>query len=63
MIQSFFEAARLDIEIQDRFEKVVKPREWFIVPLSAIDEAVQRINDKTIGQYLYDTNLAKLVKR
>ena len=63
MIQSFFEGARLDIEIEDRFGKVVKPREWFIVPLSAIDEAVSRINDKTIGEYSFDKHSAKLIKR
>ena len=63
MIQSFFEGARLDIEIQDRFGKPVRPREWFIVPLSAIDEAVARIEDKTIGDYLYDAKNAKLASR
>lgn len=63
MIQSFFEAARLEIEIQDRFGKPVKPREWFIVPLSAIDEAVERIKDKTIGEYRYDLNEARLLEK
>ncbi len=63
MIQSFFEGARLDIEIQDRFGKPVKPREWFIVPLNAIDEAVERIKDKTIGEFMYDPQSAKLVKQ
>jgi len=62
MIQSFFESARLEIEIQDRFGKPVKPREWFIVPLSAIDEAVERIKDKTIGDYKYDLKSAALKK-
>lgn len=63
MIQSFFEAARLDIEIKDRFGKPVCPKEWFILPLSAIDDAVERIKDKTIGEYVYDPQYAKLVKR
>lgn len=62
MIQSFFEGARLEIEIQDRFGKPVKPREWFIAPLSAIDEAVERIKDRTIDEYRYSLQSAKLVK-
>lgn len=63
MIQSFFESARLEIEIKDRFGKPVKPREWFMVPLDAIDEAVERIQDKTIGEYGYEPQSAKLIKR
>lgn len=63
LIQSFFESARLNIEIQDRFGKPVRPREWFIVPLSSIDEAVERIKDKTISEYYYDAQSAKLLKR
>ena len=62
MIQSFFEGARLDIEIKDRFGKPVRPKEWFIVPVSAIDEAVSRIKDKTISKYRYDVQTAKLVE-
>lgn len=62
MIQSFFEAARLEIEIQDRFGKPVKPREWFMVPLSAIDDAVEKIENKTIGDYTYDLKSAALKK-
>ncbi|MDA8889057.1 GIY-YIG nuclease family protein [Hellea sp.] len=61
MIQSFFGSARLNIEIQDRFGKPVKPREWFIVPLSAIDEAVGRIKDRTIGDYCYELESASLI--
>jgi len=62
MIQSFFEGARLDIEIKDRFGKPVRPKEWFIVPVSAIDEAVSRIKDKTISKYRYDAQTAELVE-
>lgn len=63
MIQTFFEAARLDIEILDRFGKPVRPREWFILPLHVIDEAVARIQDKTIGDYVYDSKNAQLIFR
>ncbi|MBV9154814.1 MAG: hypothetical protein JO097_01025, partial [Acidobacteriaceae bacterium] len=56
-----FERARLDIEIKDRFDKPVIPREWFLVPLFVINEVVERIKDRTIVQYVYDPRTASLV--
>ena len=52
--------AQLDIEIKDRFGNPVRPREWFLVPLAAVDEAVSRIKDGTITQYVYDPTVARL---
>ena len=43
LIHRFFEPAKLDIEIDDRFGKPFKPREWFLVPLSVIEEAMKRL--------------------
>ena len=60
ILHKFFDAARLKIEIPDRFGKPVSPREWFIVPVYAIDEAVERIQDGSIGQYRYDLVSASL---
>jgi hypothetical protein len=37
-------------------------KEWFLVPLFAIDEAVERIKDGTIAGYFYDPKAAKLTK-
>lgn len=54
LIHRFFDAARLDIEIKDRFGKPVVPREWFLVPLFVIDEAVEKIKDGTISNHIYD---------
>ena len=36
------------------------PREWFLVPLFVIDEAVERIKDGTIAKYVYDPHGACL---
>ena len=36
------------------FGKPFVPREWFFVPLSAINEAVERISDGSIVDYRYD---------
>ena len=61
LIHRFFENAKLDIEIPDRFGKPVAPKEWFLVPLFVIDEVVERIKDGTIGSYTYDFHTASLV--
>lgn len=63
IIHKFFDAARLNIEIKDRFGQPVVPREWFLVPLFAIDEAVNKIKDGTIGDYIYDVESAMLSLR
>ena len=56
-----FGAAQLDLTIEDRFGHPVKPREWFLVPLNVIDEAVQRIRDGSITEVVYDPKTARLV--
>ena len=61
IIHRVFNSARLDIQINDRFGRPVIPREWFLVPLFVIDEAVDRIKDGTITGYLYDPKTAKLI--
>lgn len=61
LLHKFFTEAKLDLTISDRFGFPVKPQEWFLVPLEAIDEAVQRIQDGSIMQYSYSPEQAKLV--
>jgi len=60
LIHRIFESARLDIEIKDRFGHPVTPREWFLAPLFAIDEAVERIRDGSIKGLAYDPATASL---
>ena len=60
LIHRIFEPVRLEIEIMDRFGRPVVPREWFLVPLFAIAEAVDRIKDGTIHQYQYDPQSCSL---
>lgn len=57
-----FQDARLDLTIEDRFGNPVRPREWFLVPLHVIDEAVKRIQDGSITRYVYDPAQAALVE-
>lgn len=63
LMHRVFEPARLDIQIKDRFGNPVIPREWFLVPLFVIDEAIQRFKDGTIGDCQYDPQEAALVER
>ena len=62
LIHRIFAEAAYDIEIADRFGKPVRPREWFLVPLHVIDEAVERIKDGTIASYTYDLQAARLIR-
>ena len=63
LIHRVFGPARLDIEIMDRFGNPVVPREWFLVPLSVINEVVDRIRDRSITDYGYDPGTASLVRQ
>lgn len=60
LIHRIFNPVRLKIEITDRFGIPVVPREWFLVPLFIIDEAVARIKDGTITDYVYEPSTASL---
>lgn len=56
-----FGAVQLDLTIEDRFGHPVKPREWFLVPLHVIDEAVEHIRDGSIINWAYDPETARLL--
>lgn len=61
LIHKFFGSARLELELTDRFGLPVESREWFLVPLSVIEEAIEKIKDGTIGSFRYDSETARLV--
>jgi hypothetical protein len=60
LVHRIFGPARLDIEIKDRFGQPVIPREWFLVPLFVVDQAVEHIKDGTITGYIYEPTTASL---
>jgi hypothetical protein len=41
LIHRVFGPARLDIKIKDRFGQPITPREWFLLPIFVIDEAIE----------------------
>jgi hypothetical protein len=60
LFHRIFATAQLELTIQDRFGFPVRPREWFLVPLHVIDEAVKRVVDGTITTATYDPERACL---
>jgi hypothetical protein len=62
LLHKFFDSARLDVGLQDRFGIPVKPREWFLLPLGAIEDSIEKIKAETLDQFRYDPESAKLVQ-
>ena len=61
LLHRFFETAKADIEIMDRFGQPTRPREWFLVPLFVIDQVVEKIKNQTLQDYQYDASHAQLI--
>lgn len=61
LLHKFFGSARLDLELKDRFGSQVEPREWFLVPLPVIEQAIQKLMEGTIGNFRYDPVTARIV--
>lgn len=62
ILHKFFDPARLEVQLQDRFGIPVNPREWFLVPLGVIEEVIEKIQEGTIDQFRYDPESASLTR-
>jgi hypothetical protein len=62
LIHRFFDSVRLDLKLEDRFGVPVESREWFLLPLPVIEEAIEKIKDGSIGSFRYDYETARLVE-
>jgi hypothetical protein len=62
LLHKFFGSARWDLELKDRFDTPVKPKEWFFVPLNVIEEVIEKIKEGTIDQFRYDLETASLTQ-
>jgi hypothetical protein len=51
------------VGIKDRFGNPFIPREWFLVPLFIIDEAMEKIRNGEIINFLYDPKISKIVSK
>lgn len=61
LIHRFFSDAKLNIEIMDRFNKPFKPREWFLLPLPVIEQAIAMFLDGSIIRYKYDQKKCQIL--
>ena len=62
LLHKFFARVCLDLEIEDDNGQKHKPREWFIVPISVIIEAISYILKKEIMNFQYDAGKEEIVK-
>lgn len=61
LLHKIFAPAQLELVINDRFGKPVKPREWFLLPIQVIDEAVDLIRSGKVEGLRYDPEKAALI--
>lgn len=54
LLHTFFRDAQADIEIPDRFGNMVRPKEWFFIPLSVIKEVVNILQNDDIRHFAYN---------
>ncbi len=61
ILHKFFDSARLDLQLKDRFGFDVEPREWFLVTLPVIEEAIQKLINGTLPDFYYDPKEGKII--
>lgn len=54
LLHRFFASACLNIDLFDERGQRITPREWFVVPLEVIEEAIQLILNENIVNYKYN---------
>lgn len=62
LLHRFFGEARLDIEIMDRFNKPFRPKEWFLLPLEVIEQAIPMMLNGSILKHRYDPQAAAIIR-
>lgn len=62
-IHSFFGKSNVSFEIIDRDGNIHHPKEWFIAPLSIIEEAINLIINDDISKYEYNNEMQLIVKK
>tara|TARA_Y100001935_G_scaffold117736_1_gene97380 strand:- start:644 stop:1843 length:1200 start_codon:yes stop_codon:yes gene_type:complete len=63
LIQRFFGNTCLDIDVYDKNGKRHRPREWFIAPIEAIEQAVALIISGEIINYRFDKENCMIVEK
>jgi hypothetical protein len=60
LLHKYFDQARADITIEDRFGSTVRSTEWFFVLPQTVKEAVDLLISGDLGQTYYDPKQAKI---
>ena len=63
LLHRLFASVCLDIDLYDANGKRVIPREWFVVPLNVINEAVELFINGGIVNYKFDINKNELIPK
>jgi hypothetical protein len=61
LLHKFFAESCLNLDVFDSEGKRYTPREWFVVPLHAIEAAVQLLINREIVHYRYDSQRQEIV--
>lgn len=61
LLHRFFASACLDVDLFNDEGQRITPREWFVVPLEVIEEAIQLMINEKIMQYVYDVENKMIV--
>lgn len=62
LLHRIFAEVQLDLTQADRKGRDYDPSEWYVVPRSVIDQAIDLIISGDIVRYIYDANAQKLVE-
>ena len=62
VLHRFFASARIDVKLREEVGGYVEPREWFLVPLPAIQEAIELVKSGQIASFRYDLSSASMAK-
>lgn len=63
LLHTFFAEACLNIDVFDGEGKRYTPREWFVVPLHAIEVAIEMLISGEIVNYRYDSQREEIVEK
>ena len=61
VLHRFFASARIDMKLREQLGGFAEPREWFLVPLPTIKQAIKLIRSGGLARARYDLATAKIV--
>lgn len=61
-LHAFLSAIRLDIELTDHQGNAYRPKEWFIIDIGIIEEAIRLIINNELDGHAYDYEIKQIIK-